>query len=127
MNLLLDPLKRAIGRFDSKGLRHSQRRLAKMRSIIAFLPAPEQARYVDEYNKQLIDNGMPLVPDALDLQKTPEYLRKCSTTDIGVVAYLQLNSRHAYERDAAVRWLMYLREREGADLTLQCLGEMLNG
>ncbi|MEL6837531.1 MAG: hypothetical protein AAFP77_31270 [Bacteroidota bacterium] len=116
MRRFLDLLKRATGRFDSHGLRHSERYLRSVRPIIIFLPIYEQALFVAQVVKEEVDRGGMVYcvkkSSSNYIAFKPEAVAAATTTQIGNMAYVMLYSIHSSDVSYAKAWLEYVWKTE---------------
>jgi hypothetical protein len=96
--VITDPIKRRLGMFDSRGLKYSTGHLAKIKREIAFYPVRKQARYVDRFTKENINQPDFMKKSWLGLNvDDPKHYRTMNATAIGNIAFMFLHGSDRYK------------------------------
>ena len=116
MRRFMDAIKRALGQFDSRGLRYSEAYLRALRPVIAFRSLTEQALFAEQSVIEQVDQGgMIFLFDGHFnhyLEFNAAAVQQATTTQIGNLAYVILNSIHSPEANYAKAWMNYMWKME---------------
>lgn len=112
---LLDFLVRFFGYHDSSGLKYSRKHLSKVRRDVLKFPVAKQARYADSNTKQITNCDDVKIQRDILVSLRSGYVdpKSFTTTAIGNLAYLHLNSPDDLIRKHAGLRLQDLKISEG--------------